>query len=211
MLEELGRQLKIRLSMPLPGKDAHYRMANEERRLNLSKYSIPQHARWSGVLIMLYQDEEDIRFPLIIRKEDGSVHGGQVGLPGGKFEPSDLELSRTALRETEEEIGIASDAIQLIGKLTELYIPPSNFLVHPYIGVYEGTPRFIPDPGEVESVLEFGLEDLLNDELIREKQITLSTGLKIISPAIEYKGRTIWGATAMMLSELKAILMEMGY
>lgn len=211
MLEELSRQLKIRLSLPLPGKDAHFRMASTERRLNLSNYAIPQDARWSGVLIMLYQDEEDIRFPLIIRQSDGGVHSGQIGLPGGKFEPSDLELSRTALRETEEEIGIPAESIQLIGKLTSLYIPPSNFLVHPFIGVYKGKPLFIPDHNEVDSVLEFGLEDLLNDELIREKQITLSSGIMVQSPAIEFEGYTIWGATAMMMSELKAVLMEMGY
>jgi len=209
MLNELGKLLKHRLALPLPGVNAQLRMAHAERRLNFSKYKIPQDARWGSVLILLYEDENKIKFPLILRQTYDGVHSGQVAFPGGKFEASDENLVNTALREASEEIGILKDDVEVLGTLTNLYIPPSNFLVHPYIGIINYRPDFFPDENEVKAVIEISFDDLMNDSLVSEREITLSNGIKILTPYFNIKEQTIWGATAMILSELKELLKEM--
>jgi len=163
MLKELSKVLRHRLSLPLPGRDAQLRMAHAERKINLARYKVPQDARWGGVLILLYEDQDEIKFPLILRPDYDGVHSGQVAFPGGRFEPPDENIINTALRETAEEIGIHPGDVQLIGALTELYIPPSNFLVHPHVGMLSYKPGFFPDPKEVVKVIEVSMDDLLND------------------------------------------------
>lgn len=197
--------------MPLPGQEAQLKMAHTERRLNLSKYRIPAHARRGSVLILLYEENDTIFIPLIQRNDYDGVHSGQISLPGGKFEPGDLELQNTALRETEEEIGLSRNSVKVIGKLTELYIPPSNFLVFPYMGTLQHAPVFIPDPKEVKSVIPFRLESLMDEKIIREKTIQLRNGMQIRTPYFDVEGQTVWGATAMILSEFKSLLYEMGW
>src|SRR5436853_7747498 len=97
MIQELTKVLRHRLSLPLPGRDAQLRMAHAERKINLARYKIPQNARWGSVLILLYEDNQAIRFPLILRSTYEGVHSGQIGFPGGKFEPADENLINTAL------------------------------------------------------------------------------------------------------------------
>jgi 8-oxo-dGTP pyrophosphatase MutT (NUDIX family) len=211
LLKDLTIKLKHRLSLPLPGKDAQLLMAHLERRINLAKYNVPQDARWGSVLILLYEDNNVIKFPLILRSTYEGVHSGQVGLPGGKFEAADETLVNTALREANEEIGIVKQDVEPIGALTELYIPPSNFLVHPHLAKINYTPQFIPDPHEVVKVIEVSLDDLANELFVKEKEITLSNGLKILTPYFDLYNYTVWGATAMILSELKTVMIELGY
>ena len=140
MLKEFSVKLKHRLSLPLPGRDAQLRMANAERRLTISHYKIPQDAKWGSVLILFYEDENKIKLPLILRPTYEGVHSAQVAFPGGRFEPADENLVNTALRETNEEIGILPGDVEVLGKLTELYIPPSKFLVHPHVGMIKYKP-----------------------------------------------------------------------
>jgi 8-oxo-dGTP pyrophosphatase MutT (NUDIX family) len=210
-LEELARSLKHRLALPLPGKMAQFRMAHAERRLNILRYHIPEDAKQGSVLALLYEDQGRIKFPLILRPDYSGVHSGQVSFPGGKPEAGDDSLLQTALRESEEEIGILSGDVKPIGRLTELYIPPSNFLVHPHVGYLTYTPVFIADPTEVVKVLEVQLDDIMDPERIVEKEIKLSTGKSIVTPCFELEGETVWGATAMILSELGTVLTELGY
>jgi 8-oxo-dGTP pyrophosphatase MutT (NUDIX family) len=207
-LKQLAALLKHRLQLPLPGSEAQLRMAHASRRINLSSYKIPENVRWGAVLVLLYEENYTIKFPLILRQNSGGVHAGQISFPGGKFESADVELSVTALREAEEEISVSKSSVEILGKLTELYIPPSNFLVHPFVGVAESQPVFIPQPDEVVSVLNMSLDELLDEGLVGEKEITLSNGLKVFTPYFDLKDHTIWGATAMMLSEMKVVLKE---
>lgn len=211
MITELRRTLKHRLALPLPGKEAQFRMAHLERQLNLSRYKTPANARQSSVLILLYEEKGRIKIPLILRSDDLGIHSGQVSLPGGKLEKEDINLEATALRETEEEIGVKSNAVEILGKLTELYIPPSNFLVHPHVGVLTSDVNFIPDPKEVAKILKLDLEFLMDEEKVKEKEIRLQSGQSIRTPYYNIDGEIVWGATAMILSELKSLLYEIGW
>ncbi|MBP6333908.1 MAG: CoA pyrophosphatase [Bacteroidia bacterium] len=211
MINELGRTLKHRLGLPLPGQEAQFRMANVERQLNLARYKIPADAKSSSVLILLYEDDGRIKIPLILRPENSGIHSGQVSLPGGKVEPGDANLIHTALRETEEEIGVPSSSIEMIGKLTQLYIPPSNFLVHPHLGILVSHADFIPDKTEVAKIIPLDIEELMDEEKVKEKDIKLSNGQTIRTPYYMIEGETVWGATAMILSELKSLLYEVSW
>jgi 8-oxo-dGTP pyrophosphatase MutT (NUDIX family) len=208
MLTSIGALLKHRLNLPLPGREAQFRMAHAERRINLSKYKIPQDTKWGSVLILLFEEDQRIKLPLILRPEYNGVHSGQIGFPGGKFEPGDENLVATALRETFEEIGVPVEDVEVIGKLTELYIPPSNFLVYPHVGFVRNKPVFSPDSNEVVKVIEISIDELMDESLVGEKEITLGNGLKIVTPYFDFGGYTVWGATAMIISEFKTILRE---
>jgi 8-oxo-dGTP pyrophosphatase MutT (NUDIX family) len=211
MLNELSRTLKQRLSLPLPGEEAQFKMANAERRMNLARFKIPDNTRRSAVLILLYEKENLIMFPLIVRPVYAGVHSGQVALPGGSFDPADIELQTTALRETEEETGIKRSDIRILGKLTNLYIPPSNFLVTPFVGVHTGKPIFIPDSIEVARIVEMEVEKIMDEKFIGEKKMNLASGVSVLTPYYDLDGLTVWGATAMILSEFKSILYETGF
>lgn len=211
MLSELSKQLRQRLILPLPGAEAHYKMANPERRLNISRYKVPENARKGAVLILLYENEGKICFPLIIRPEYEGVHSGQVALPGGGFEPDDESLQNTALREAQEEIGIFKNDVTILGSLSSLFIPPSNFLVHPFIGMLTYKPHFVPDETEVAGIIETDLETVMDERKISEKVIRLSNGTEIQTPYFNVNNQTVWGATAMILSEVKSVLFEIGF
>ena len=161
----------------------------------------------AGVMAMFYPDVNDMtHLVLILRKTYRGVHSNQVGFPGGRVEAEDKNLKHTALRETEEEIGVPGKEITVIKRLTRLYIPPSDFWVYPYVGLYDATPIFIPQETEVEQVLEVALQDLLNEESLITKKLSTSYAEEIEVPAFFLSGHVVWGATAMMLSELKDML-----
>jgi 8-oxo-dGTP pyrophosphatase MutT (NUDIX family) len=208
MLQALADKLQYRLSLPLPGREAQLRMAHSERRANMLHYKVPEGARKGAVLILFFEEDFRVKLPLILRSEYKGVHSGQVALPGGKFEEEDVTLQQTALREAEEEIGISRHDVELIGSLTEVYIPPSNFLVHPFIGISQTVPSFIPHETEVKEIFAIDLETLLDDSIVSEKELTLSTGLKVVTPLFSILDYDVWGATAMILSELKMVLRE---
>lgn len=211
MLADLSRLLRQRLVLPLPGAEAHYKMANVERRVNSSRYKIPDDARKGAVLILLYEDEGRVLFPLILRPEYEGVHSGQIALPGGGFEESDETLQFTALREAQEEIGIFKNDVTILGSLSSLYIPPSNFLVHPFVGMISYKPHFVPDETEVAGIIETDLESVMDESLVSEKVVKLNNGIEINTPFFNIQNQTVWGATAMILSEVKSLLYEIGY
>jgi 8-oxo-dGTP pyrophosphatase MutT (NUDIX family) len=163
------------------------------------------------VLIALYPDENGIVRTVLMKRPDyDGTHAGQVSFPGGKMEEDDDDVVQTALREAEEEVNIKPDEVNVIGQLTELYIPPSNFLVHPVLGILEKPPLLIPDKHEVQSIHIPELSYLLRDDIIDEKEITLSSGFRLRTPYFEVDNHTVWGATAMIIAELKHVFREIG-
>lgn len=197
-------------NLPLPGVEAQHKLApliriKEMERLQLNG----KVSNEAGVMAVFYPNEKGItHLVLILRKTYKGVHSNQVGFPGGRVEPQDRDLEHTALRETEEEVGIPQNEVTVIKKLTKLYIPPSDFWVHPYLGYLEKTPLLVPQEEEVEEILEVDLEDFLNEKNLVLKKLSTSYSEEMEVPAFYLNGHIVWGATAMMLSELKDLLHE---
>ena len=201
-------QLKYRLQQPLPGEDAQFMMVPFGRP---KLKDIPMdiyNPKKSAVLILLFPHEGTIKTVFIVRPVYDGVHSGQVAFPGGKFDEGDMDLKQTALRETHEEIGVTPEKIEIIGNLTDVYINPSNFLVTPYIGYINEHPQFIPDRHEVEKVVTYDVLQLGNSTIKSEKLIQLSGGFEIKTPYYDVEGLTVWGATAMMISELNEVIKD---
>jgi 8-oxo-dGTP pyrophosphatase MutT (NUDIX family) len=207
MIETFIDRLKKRLEQPLPGEERQFKMAplKRQRSPDISKDILP---RKSAVLILLYPENDLIKTVLIVRPVYEGVHSGQIAFPGGRHDEEDGDLSNTALREAFEEIGVIRNDITILGQLTEVYITPSNFMMTPFIGYMRSVPVFIPNEREVSRLITIELEKL-NDLSIRGiKTITHSNGLKIKTPYYDVEGLTVWGATAMVISELNAIVEE---
>lgn len=191
----------------LPGEEAQFRMSPPVRRKGSFTDTEQRDPRRGGVMLLLYPDGEHWYFPLIRRPDYPGVHGGQVSFPGGKLEQGENALD-AALRETEEEIGVPVQTIQVLGPMSRLYIPPSNFLVSPFVGLLEEKPVFVPEPLEVEDIIHARVDHLLETELRKTTSITAGGGYKITAPYFDLEGHIVWGATAMMLSEFAVLLEE---
>jgi 8-oxo-dGTP pyrophosphatase MutT (NUDIX family) len=194
------------LQGPLPGYDAHERMMPATRKTIYRDIQVPDDAKKSAVLILMYPGVDGLYFPLIERTEYPGVHSKQIGLPGGAWETEDADFVATALRETEEEIGVSRHAIEVLGQLSPLYIPPSNFWVQPVVGCVHTKPTFVPDPAEVASVIETALAQLHDPGIVTQSKIQHSSGASLTVPSFVIQGHVVWGATAMMLSELVLLL-----
>lgn len=206
-LRELSNLLQERLLKPLPGGDAHelFRAQPVGDVKPLFDHKLPPKP--GGVIILLYQKDGKIRFPLTKRAEYTGAHSGQVSLPGGK---SDLgeDVVATALRECEEEIGIDRNTIKVIGKLSDFFVMPSNFMVTPVVAAIEGDPFFKPDSHEVVRIIEAQLDDITSDNAMKQKEILAAGRYRMNAPHFEIDGEVVWGATAMMVNEFRMILRE---
>jgi len=202
-------KLKKRLQKPLPGFDAQLKMAPEGREEGHRHQHASKNAKKGGVLILLYPHREKINLVLTRRVNYGGVHGGQVSLPGGRIEEGDVDILHTALRETEEEVGIATDTMEVIGTISQLYIPPSNFLVTPVVAMTSERPVMRADPEEVDEILEVTIDDLLNTANHTYSKVDVMQTFTIQAPCFYVKEHVVWGATAMILSEFVDVLREM--
>ncbi|AWX45630.1 Nudix hydrolase 15, mitochondrial [Flagellimonas maritima] len=163
--------------------------------------------RKAGVMALFYPDtNEETKLLLILRKTYRGVHSNQIGFPGGKVEEEDRNLLDTALRETYEEVGVVPDTIEVLKQLSEVYIPPSNFIVQPFIGIYSKPRPFVIQESEVEDIVEVYLRDFLDSSNLIEEKLSTSYAHEIDVPAYKLNGYTVWGATAMMMSEIKELL-----
>lgn len=205
-IRRLEEYLAKRLKSPLPGWESQKKMANIPRVREFDHQVVNKETKMGGVLILLYPRDGSIHIVLMKRTEYNGVHSGQISFPGGGAEKYDKDIVDTALREAREELSIVPSEITVAGKLSELFIPPSNFLVHPVVGITYRRPEFVPEPGEVAEVLEIKLNDLLDPSSMRHKTINIGASLRLRVPCYCLGDRVIWGATAMILTELLDIL-----
>ncbi len=197
----------------LPGKAAHLKMAPEPRILTLKTESAPpMGARDSAVLVLLFPSPDpkellDWEVIVIKRNTYEGVHSGQVAFPGGKCEESDKDYIATACREAFEELGIIKNKIEILGLMSRIYVPPSNFTIYPVLAYVKEDLKFVADIREVAEFRKFPLS-LFNPELSKTINISVSKDSTINAPSYIIGDYTIWGATAMILAELYQLIVE---
>jgi 8-oxo-dGTP pyrophosphatase MutT (NUDIX family) len=195
------------VNVDLPSISAHIKMAPLERvKLIKEGFDNLDNTRKAAVMMLFYPKNEITHLVLIVRNSYPGVHSSQIAFPGGKAEEFDLDFKATALRETHEEIGIHPDKITVIRDFTSVYIPPSNFLVYPFLGISSTELEFTLQEEEVAGIVEIPLSLLLDDSIITMKTLETSYAKSIEVPCFQIEEHLVWGATAMMLSELKDTL-----
>lgn len=203
-IEDFIDAIERALAGPLPGPAAQFALAPSVRR-EIHEISVEGKAcREGSVLILLYPRAGELNLVLTVRDDGLPVHAGQVSLPGGRREAGE-SLVETALREAREELGIAPDSVRLLGALTPIYIPPSNFCVYPQVAAAAERPSFVPEPGEVSAVAEVPLRLLAQPEN-QGRELREIDGQPMEIPFFWVNGYQVWGATAMILAELLAIV-----
>ncbi len=205
--EHFIKELTNRLRLPLPGAKAHEPLRATPTGALRPSFEHKTPPKPGSVLILLYPDHGHIKFPLTQRAEYAGAHSGQISLPGGKAEMGE-SIEETALREGEEEIGIHLTQVEVIGRLSEFFVIPSNFIVTPVVAFQRIKPVFTPDPIEVVRVLEGTIESLLREDAVQKKEITAARVYQLMAPHFLIDNQMVWGATAMMLNELRMILRE---
>lgn len=191
----------------LLAEQAHLKMVPIERILEVEKYTTASNnPRKAAVMMLIYPKDNKSHLALIVRNTYPGVHSAQIAFPGGKVEIEDVSLSHTALRETHEEIGIHPEKIDVIKTFTEVFIPPSNFIVAPFLGISYSELEFTEQVEEIAGIIEFPLLDFMNEKTIVIRRMDTSYGKNIEVPTFKINNHYVWGATAMMMSELKEVL-----
>jgi 8-oxo-dGTP pyrophosphatase MutT (NUDIX family) len=194
------------LARPLPGKKAQYLMAPGYRPDYTTEEVMKFNPKIGGVLLLINPNPDETTIVFTLRKQYEGTHSGQMSFPGGKKEAADTDIIHTALRETEEEIGIPSQNVRIIGRLSELYIPPSNFLVYPAVGILKQETTFVKQEYEVEEIVEIPLSFFTDDQNRTTTKIKMLSNSEVEVPAYVYGRYTIWGATAIMMSEFVYVI-----
>lgn len=206
------KQLQQVFKRPLPGEAAQRQMAPAAIHNGPNRWEVPEDCRKAGVLILLYphatlSPQTELHLVLIRRPDYAGVHSGQISLPGGRREPGE-SLQVTALREAEEEVGVSPQKVTVLGQLSPLYTPPSNFCIYPFVGFSREKPVFKPDEREVAELIEAPLRLFLDPAVRREEVWNLGKYGDRRVPFFYIFNHKIWGATAMILSEFLLVLAE---
>ena len=204
-MNENIERIRQRLQLPLPGRAAQELMTGRVVNMPLK---VPENARPSAVLCLLFPMNEELHVLLMKRREDKTAHSGQVSFPGGSYEATDADLKATALREAHEEVGIMSAEVDILGALTPLYRPVSNFNVYPYVGYAKKRPEYNLSHNEVSYTIEVPVSSLFHPVRKTKTDVVSPVVPGVIRNVNAYKledGTIIWGATAMIISELEAV------
>lgn len=198
---------KFRVSLSqLPGEDCHLEVSPLGRRRSSEALERAVNPKQSAVAIVLFESDGDPHSILIERAIYRGVHSGQIAFPGGKKDTHDATLLDTALRETEEEIGLSGYELELMGGLTPVYIPVSNFIVQPYVFLHHGIPNLVPDTREVVDAFSFSLQGLTGDCLGSTSiQIDPVNTLENV-PFFDIHQKIVWGATALIMNEIRTLI-----
>lgn len=196
---------KSKYELGLLGKPAQYPLKPYVGVKSKLDIPVPKSAKKGAVLALLYPKNNIPYLALMQRPAYNGVHSNQISFPGGKIEPDDKSPMAAALRETFEEVGVTEDKIKVLGPLTEVFVLASNFLVYPFVGYCEETPIFDIDTREVAEIIELPLYDLFDDAIIKERKMQSKIGVTLNAPYYDVLDKILWGATAMMISELVAI------
>jgi 8-oxo-dGTP pyrophosphatase MutT (NUDIX family) len=203
---EILARIEKGLWAPLPGIAAQLAMAPEPRQGHKAYFEVEDTCRKAGVLILLYVKDDRLRLLLTRRTERVLHHRGQISFPGGEQHPGE-SLEATALRETVEEMGLDLGAVRILGRLTPLYIPPSNYCIYPTVACVPGPLEFRVQPDEVAEVIEPPVDRLAEPSCVRRETWHYG-GRDVDVPFYDFEGHKIWGATAMVLAELLALLLQ---
>ncbi|MFD1294324.1 NUDIX hydrolase [Lutibacter holmesii] len=191
---------------PVGGLEAQFKLAPELRKQFSETQIKNKHPKFAGVLALFYpSSNNETHFLLTKRASYKGTHSAQISFPGGKHEQKDTSLQQTALRETYEEVGVTTNEITIIKEMTNVYIPPSNFLVTPYIGFSNNSPIFTKNH-EVEELIPVSLDDFLHNTTISNTTLSTSYATEITVPCFKLNSYIVWGATAMMLNEIRELL-----
>ncbi len=206
MFKKFTEDLHQAFSYPLPGKSAH-ELLKPYLKINKS-LDAPQllKPRKGAVMSLIYPVNNMPHILFIERPVYDGVHSGQIAFPGGKIEKSDATYLDAALRETHEEIGVERGYIEVVGALSEIYVLASNFMVYPFVGLLNEIPSLTLEKKEVANTLEIPLYKFFEREVIKEKPIKNALGFTLMAPFYDLDGKVLWGATAMMVSELCAVI-----
>jgi 8-oxo-dGTP pyrophosphatase MutT (NUDIX family) len=204
-MDEFIERLRKKINGPLPGYTAHHPMMGYTRAQPVDARKMQPPAKESAVMMLLYPKNGTWHTAFMKRPDGDGAHSGQISFPGGRHEQNET-LEQTALRETFEEVGIEPQRVEVIGQLSELFIPPSHFIVTPYVGLLTEEPTFLANPDEVVSVIEEPISNFLRADIIREKKIYMPKfKIHIQAKYYDLQGETLWGATAMIVQEFRTI------
>jgi len=205
-INRLVKLLEERLKEPLPGTSAHL-ITKVQSKIEFNFPESSKDAKKASVLILLFPDSNNIHFFLTQRTLSVEHHKGQISLPGGTCEKNEKTIN-TALRETEEEIGVDKNEVEIIGELTPFFTPTSGFIVHPFIGWCNRRPKTNKQTDEVHALFSASLSQLLNDQILELENWNLR-GYETKVPFYNFDGHKVWGVTAAILSEFKLILNDL--
>jgi 8-oxo-dGTP pyrophosphatase MutT (NUDIX family) len=200
-------RLRERLSRPLPGHDDFRELSGYQRpEIEAVMRQVPP-PKESAVLALLYPSAGELHTLLMLRPDYDGVHSGQVSFPGGHREPGDVDIIATALREFQEETGAESGHFEVLGTLTPVYIPPSRALVTPVLAYTDKLGEPHPDPREVAALIPTAISHLLRDDILKRTNVFVSIlDREMEVPYWDVGGHVVWGATALMIAEIRKLL-----